>query len=133
MYRTIATTFTLTCSIFSFYFYCYSADAGTLTKVSAPKNKDSALFSLFASSLPRLYINITNANCFSSHPTFAAACHLPPLALLLPLPAILLAPPRYDPLTPPLSLLAALLTLLTPCSASAAAANGAPGLNLSII
>ena len=109
----------------TFTFTAIRLTPGTLTKVSATKMKNPALFSLFASSLPRLYINTTKRNLlfFASH--FTAACHLPPLGLLLPLPPILLAPPRYDPLLPPLSLLAALLTLLPPCAASTAATNGA--------
>ena len=112
--------------LFTFYFYCYSAHAWEINESKCHQNKKIPPYLPFSLLPCRACISIQqNANCFSSHPTFTAACHLPPRGLLLPLPPILLAPPRYDHLLPPLSLLAALLTLLPPCATSAAAANGA--------
>ena len=111
---------------FTFTFTAIRLTPGTLTKISAPKKIKIPRHFPFSLLPCRACISIQqNANCFSSHPTFTAACHLPPRGLLLRLPLILLAPPRYDPLLPPLSLLAALLPLLPPCATSAAAANGA--------
>ena len=77
-----------------------------------PPNKKKPRYLPFSLFFPcRACISIQQyANCFSSHPTFTAVCHRPPRGLLLPLPLILLASPRYDPLLPLLSLLAALLT-----------------------
>ena len=54
---------------FTFTFTAIRLTPGTLTKVSAAKIKKTALFALFASSLPRLYINTTIRKLlfFASH------------------------------------------------------------------
>ena len=55
--------------LFTFTFTAIRLTPGTLTKVSAAKIKKTALFALFASSLPRLYINTTIRKLlfFASH------------------------------------------------------------------
>ena len=56
--------------MYYFYFYCYSAHAWDINESKCRQNKKkTALFALFAFSLPRLYINTTIRKLlfFASH------------------------------------------------------------------